>query len=119
MLTLTEPILLLVTVVQSRYRFQIYPFLALFGGYAIAQWKERGRQAAIRQGESALIKAARVGAVDAVQSLLGAGVDLNRITVELRVIQGLNPTSLVVGGEDTRNRILALLFGFRLGGLSP
>ena len=50
---------------------------------------------------------------------VGAGVDLNRITVELRVIQGLNPTSLVVGGEDTRNRILALLFGFRLGGLSP
>jgi 4-amino-4-deoxy-L-arabinose transferase-like glycosyltransferase len=32
-LALSAPILLLITVVQSRYRFQIYPFLALFGGY--------------------------------------------------------------------------------------
>ena len=30
---LSAPVLLLVTVVQSRYRFQIYPFLALFGAY--------------------------------------------------------------------------------------
>ncbi len=33
-LALTAPILLLPTVVQSRYRFQIYPFMVLFAGYA-------------------------------------------------------------------------------------
>lgn len=38
-LALTAPMLLLPTVVQSRYRFQIYPFLALFAGYAIAKRK--------------------------------------------------------------------------------
>lgn len=38
-LALTAPLLLLPTVVQSRYRFQIYPFLALFAGYAWAEWK--------------------------------------------------------------------------------
>lgn len=32
---LTSPLVLLPTVVQSRYRFQIYPFLALFAGYAL------------------------------------------------------------------------------------
>ncbi len=40
-LTVTAPIPLLVTVVQSRYRFQIYPFLALFGAYAVVKlWKK-------------------------------------------------------------------------------
>lgn len=34
-LAATAPLLLLATVVQSRYRFQIYPFLALGAGYAI------------------------------------------------------------------------------------
>lgn len=32
---LTSPLVLLPTVVQSRYRFQIYPFLAIFSGYLI------------------------------------------------------------------------------------
>lgn len=47
-LTLTSPLVLIPTVVQSRYRFQIYPFLALFAGYLIVQfmqnrqiWKEK------------------------------------------------------------------------------
>lgn len=47
-LTLTSPLVLIPTVVQSRYRFQIYPFLALFAGYVIVQfmhnrrvWKEK------------------------------------------------------------------------------
>lgn len=31
----TSPLVLIPTVVQSRYRFQIYPFLAIFGGYAL------------------------------------------------------------------------------------
>lgn len=38
-LSLSAPLLLLPTVVQSRYRFQIYPFLALFAGYAWVEWK--------------------------------------------------------------------------------
>lgn len=37
-LALTAPIVLLPTVVQSRYRFQIYPFLALSAGYAVYTW---------------------------------------------------------------------------------
>ena len=31
----TSPLVLIPTVVQSRYRFQIYPFLAIFGGYVL------------------------------------------------------------------------------------
>lgn len=48
----TAPILLLPTVVQSRYRFQIYPFLALFGAYMLVRgrrekwWKDRSFQIA-------------------------------------------------------------------------
>lgn len=34
---LTSPLVLIPTVVQSRYRFQIYPFLALFGGYFLSR----------------------------------------------------------------------------------
>ncbi len=37
-LTLTAPILLIPTVVQSRYRFQIYPFLALSAAYLLARY---------------------------------------------------------------------------------
>lgn len=33
LLSLTSPLVLIPTVVQSRYRFQIYPFLVLFGAY--------------------------------------------------------------------------------------
>ncbi len=47
-LTLTSPLVLISTVVQSRYRFQIYPFLALFAGYMVVNfikdrsfWKRR------------------------------------------------------------------------------
>ena len=47
-LAATSPLPLLITVVQSRYRFPLYPFLAIFGGYFIAQaiknrgwWKEK------------------------------------------------------------------------------
>lgn len=35
---LISPLVLLPTVVQSRYRFQIYPFLAIFGGYFIVNY---------------------------------------------------------------------------------
>ncbi|MEK9183278.1 MAG: glycosyltransferase family 39 protein [Patescibacteria group bacterium] len=34
---LLAPLPLLLTVVQSRYRFQIYPFLAIFGGYFLSR----------------------------------------------------------------------------------
>lgn len=37
LLALTSPLVLIPTVVQSRYRFQIYPFLALFGGYFLSK----------------------------------------------------------------------------------
>lgn len=37
---LTAPLPLILTVVQSRYRFQIYPFLAVFGGYFINKFLE-------------------------------------------------------------------------------
>jgi len=44
-LAVTAPILLLPTVVQSRYRFQIYPFLAIFGAYLIIEfYKKRKKQ---------------------------------------------------------------------------
>jgi len=36
-LTLTAPLVLIPTVVQSRYRFQIYPFLAIFGAYFLVE----------------------------------------------------------------------------------
>lgn len=39
-LMVTAPLLLLPTVVQSRYRFQIYPFLALFAGYFWVEWQK-------------------------------------------------------------------------------
>ncbi len=35
------PLVLIPTVVQSRYRFQIYPFLSIFGGYYIVQLYHR------------------------------------------------------------------------------
>lgn len=35
---LTSPLVLIPTVVQSRYRFQIYPFLAIFGALALARF---------------------------------------------------------------------------------
>lgn len=42
-LAFTAPLPLIITVVQSRYRFQIYPFLALFSGYFIAYaWTHTG-----------------------------------------------------------------------------
>lgn len=37
-LAITAPLPLFLTVVQSRYRFQLYPFLAIFGAYAIIYW---------------------------------------------------------------------------------
>lgn len=37
---LTAPLPLILTVVQSRYRFQIYPFLAIFGGYFLWRFAE-------------------------------------------------------------------------------
>lgn len=43
LLAATAPVFLLVTVVQSRYRFQIYPFLAVGVGYiAYEVWKKKG-----------------------------------------------------------------------------
>ncbi|MBI5728708.1 MAG: glycosyltransferase family 39 protein [Candidatus Magasanikbacteria bacterium] len=44
-LAFTSPLVLLPTVVESRYRFQIYPFLAIFGGYYLLAFlrKDIGR----------------------------------------------------------------------------
>ncbi len=39
-LAITAPLPLLLTVVQSRYRFQIYPFLALSGAWWLASWRQ-------------------------------------------------------------------------------
>jgi hypothetical protein len=39
-LALSAPLLLLPTVVESRYRFQIYPFLAIFGSYVVLERKK-------------------------------------------------------------------------------
>lgn len=36
---LVSPLVLLPAVVESRYRFQAYPFLAIFFGYAISAWR--------------------------------------------------------------------------------
>lgn len=41
-MALCAPLPLLLTVVQSRYRFQIYPFLAIFAGYAWVTWESTG-----------------------------------------------------------------------------
>lgn len=38
--TVTTPLLIFITVVETRYRFQIYPMLAIFAGYFIASFKE-------------------------------------------------------------------------------
>lgn len=43
-LAITAPLPLLLTVVQSRYRFQMYPFLVLFAGYAVSLWLEKGNR---------------------------------------------------------------------------
>lgn len=47
-LGLSAPLFLFITVVESRYRFQIYPFLAIFGSYALVNtsfskqwWKQK------------------------------------------------------------------------------
>lgn len=37
--TITTPLLLFITVVETRYRFQIYPFLAIFSAYYISLFK--------------------------------------------------------------------------------
>ncbi len=37
LLAFTAPLAIIFAVVESRYRFQIYPFLALFGGYALLE----------------------------------------------------------------------------------
>lgn len=37
-MALSLPLVLILSVVQSRYRFQIYPFLAVFGGYSIYKY---------------------------------------------------------------------------------
>jgi 4-amino-4-deoxy-L-arabinose transferase-like glycosyltransferase len=39
-LAVTAPVALLPAAVESRYRFQIYPFLALFAGYFLLKWRE-------------------------------------------------------------------------------
>ncbi len=44
-LATTAPIVLLPTVVQSRYRFQIYPFLMIFGAYFIINLYKKHTQA--------------------------------------------------------------------------
>lgn len=40
-LAITAPLLLIPTVVQSRYRFQIYPFLAVGAGYLYSVWSTK------------------------------------------------------------------------------
>ncbi len=38
--TVATPLFMFITVVETRYRFQIYPFLAIFGAYFIDQFRE-------------------------------------------------------------------------------
>jgi hypothetical protein len=61
-LGLTAPLALLPAVVESRYRFQIYPFLALFGSYMLVRWWQE------RQAMRPLLL--KVGAVLLVVSLI-------------------------------------------------
>ena len=37
-LTIFTPLIIFITVVETRYRFQIYPLLAIFAGYFMAAW---------------------------------------------------------------------------------
>jgi len=39
--TFITPLIIFITVVETRYRFQIYPFLALFSGYVLMYSKEK------------------------------------------------------------------------------
>jgi 4-amino-4-deoxy-L-arabinose transferase-like glycosyltransferase len=44
MLALTAPLPLFITVVQSRYRFQIYPFLVIFSAFIFVEWHKLGKE---------------------------------------------------------------------------
>ena len=47
-------------------------------------------------------------------AVIGAGVDVGRVTVGARLFQGLAATRLIVDNRATRTRVIALLLGFRL-----
>jgi len=39
---IATPLIIFITVVETRYRFQIYPFLAIFAGFFIVElWQKR------------------------------------------------------------------------------
>lgn len=63
-LALSAPLPLIFTVVQSRYRFQIYPFLAIFGAYGIVRLWQRSPEA-FKAALATLSVFAVVSAIDA------------------------------------------------------
>jgi 4-amino-4-deoxy-L-arabinose transferase-like glycosyltransferase len=74
-LALLSPLVLLPTLVQSRYRFQIYPFLAVLAGYAL--WRALADWSAARP--YILGVAGALAAVSAVDGLMYFPVILDRL----------------------------------------
>jgi hypothetical protein len=50
-----------------------------------------------------------------VGAVVGGGMDIGRVAVGVRFMQGLMPIGITVEGHATRNRVVALVLGFRIG----
>lgn len=76
-LALTSPLVLLPTVVQSRYRFQIYPFLAVCAGYVVIQWLKEKKWWLDR---SFLIAAGILVGISIIDIFLSSQIIIERLT---------------------------------------
>ena len=47
-------------------------------------------------------------------AVFGGGMDIGRMSVGVRVHQGLNTTHIVIDNLDTRSRSIAVVFGYRI-----
>ena len=47
-------------------------------------------------------------------AVFGGGMDIGRMSIGVRVHQGLNTTHIVIDGLDTRSRSVAAVFGYRI-----
>lgn len=77
LLAITAPLLLLPTVVQSRYRFQIYPFLALFGAFFAVSYMRKKQW---WKGQEWVIAAGTLVSVSLIDILLNFQVITERIS---------------------------------------
>lgn len=75
-LVVTAPLLLLPTVVQSRYRFQIYPFFAIAAGYFLSSWL---KNKSWYKDRAWLISVLFFGAITLIDILLSAEVVIDRL----------------------------------------